>query len=283
MKWSLIYDNLIDYAKNQSRSRNDSIYYESHHIVPKHMGGPNDSSNLVLLTFREHVLAHYLLWRIHNKYGDKIMYMFRSNQTEEAQQLRVKMAVESNRNGGKGFTNWVGEKNPMKDPGKVKLMIDTKRKKYDGKLMSEDARIIWHNNLSNRMKEMSKDPEVQAKRSRTIKEINAKLTPEELKIKYNNAGENNANFGWTKGYYEIIDPSGIITKYDSQADAMQGLCVGQKTLLRWRNKGVIVSHPTARTPTKWEGWEFRYFKLPHPNTGKILKDYKKSITEDDLF
>lgn len=131
---------------------------------------------------------------------------------------------------------------------------------------------------------MSKDPEIQAKRSRTIKEINAKLTPDELRVKYNNAGENNGNFGWVKGFYEIIDPNGIMTKYQSQADAMQGLNIGQKTLLRWRNKGVIKSNPTARTPTKWEGWEFKYFKLPHPNTGKILKEYKsKIILGDDLF
>ena len=40
-------------------------YYEKHHIVPKSLGGSNDSSNLVLLTFPEHVQAHKLLHTIH--------------------------------------------------------------------------------------------------------------------------------------------------------------------------------------------------------------------------
>lgn len=134
--------------KNQNRSRDTGVYYELHHIVPRHMGGSNDSSNLVLLTFREHVLAHYMLWRIHNKNGDKLMFLLRSNQTEEAQRLRVKMAVESNRNGGKGFTNWTGDKHPMKNPNNVKRSIETKRNKYNGHVISEQARLKWHKNVT---------------------------------------------------------------------------------------------------------------------------------------
>lgn len=34
---------------------------EKHHIIPKHMGGTDDESNLILLTVAEHVQAHYLL------------------------------------------------------------------------------------------------------------------------------------------------------------------------------------------------------------------------------
>lgn len=32
------------------RHRNDSTYYESHHIIPKSLGGSDDTFNLVLLT-----------------------------------------------------------------------------------------------------------------------------------------------------------------------------------------------------------------------------------------
>jgi hypothetical protein len=39
-----------------------------HHIIPKHMGGTNDPSNLVELTVSEHAEAHRLLWE---KYGRK--------------------------------------------------------------------------------------------------------------------------------------------------------------------------------------------------------------------
>ena len=40
-------------------------YSERHHILPRCMGGSNDSSNLVALTAREHFLAHMLLGKIH--------------------------------------------------------------------------------------------------------------------------------------------------------------------------------------------------------------------------
>ena len=39
-------------------------YKESHHIVPKCMGGTNDTNNLVFLTPEEHYIAHQLLVKI---------------------------------------------------------------------------------------------------------------------------------------------------------------------------------------------------------------------------
>lgn len=43
-------------------------YYELHHIKPKWMGGDDSKDNLVLLTAREHYIAHYLLF---NHYKDR--------------------------------------------------------------------------------------------------------------------------------------------------------------------------------------------------------------------
>ena len=44
--------------------------YERHHILPRSMGGSNDSSNIVTLTLREHFIAHWLLWKIYEKYNN---------------------------------------------------------------------------------------------------------------------------------------------------------------------------------------------------------------------
>lgn len=55
------YFNLIEKARN--RNPKDLIYLEKHHIIPKCCGGSNDESNLVCLTYKEHVLAHKLLIR----------------------------------------------------------------------------------------------------------------------------------------------------------------------------------------------------------------------------
>ena len=56
-----LYDNLILYRKS---NRPDG-YCENHHIIPKSLGGPDDSDNLVRLTGREHWIAHLLLHKIH--------------------------------------------------------------------------------------------------------------------------------------------------------------------------------------------------------------------------
>ena len=40
-------------------------YVERHHILPRALGGTDDSSNLVALTAREHFLAHMLLAKIY--------------------------------------------------------------------------------------------------------------------------------------------------------------------------------------------------------------------------
>lgn len=52
------------YSKNKLRKENNE-YYELHHILPKSLGGKDVPENRVILTFREHILAHRLLLKIH--------------------------------------------------------------------------------------------------------------------------------------------------------------------------------------------------------------------------
>jgi len=65
VNYSRIYNLIIERAKNENRIKGNGIYYERHHIIPKCLGGSNDSKNLVLLTGREHFICHHLLVRIH--------------------------------------------------------------------------------------------------------------------------------------------------------------------------------------------------------------------------
>lgn len=59
-KYKKIYDLMI--ARAKSRIVSSVEYYEEHHIVPKSLGGENyEKSNLVLLTAKEHFIAHRLL------------------------------------------------------------------------------------------------------------------------------------------------------------------------------------------------------------------------------
>lgn len=70
MNYQRIYNQLIERGKKENRKKlkhtnPDFVYYERHHIIPRCLGGSNDKENLVLLTAREHFLAHWLLVRIY--------------------------------------------------------------------------------------------------------------------------------------------------------------------------------------------------------------------------
>ena len=52
-------------SRQEANSDHAETYKEWHHIIPKCLGGSNCKDNLVLLTLREHFLAHWLLCKIY--------------------------------------------------------------------------------------------------------------------------------------------------------------------------------------------------------------------------
>lgn len=52
-----------------NRKKSKTAYYELHHILPKSLGGDNSDSNLVLLTAKEHYIAHLLLYNYYKTIG----------------------------------------------------------------------------------------------------------------------------------------------------------------------------------------------------------------------
>lgn len=89
------YNRLIETRLNR---RTTDYLLEKHHIIMKSMGGTDDIDNLVMLTPREHFIAHWLLWRIHRnrqtsfaffsmcqfRKGDRKKLIFSSSAYEEA-------------------------------------------------------------------------------------------------------------------------------------------------------------------------------------------------------
>jgi len=61
-KYTCWYYNIVNRAK--SRVLSADSYYETHHIVPKSLGGDNTVDNLVRLTAREHFICHWLLTKM---------------------------------------------------------------------------------------------------------------------------------------------------------------------------------------------------------------------------
>jgi len=58
-----------------------------HHIIPKHMGGTDDPSNLVELTRAEHAAAHMKLYEQYGKKEDLGAYYLLTGQSDEAAKI----------------------------------------------------------------------------------------------------------------------------------------------------------------------------------------------------
>jgi len=79
MNYKNIYDSLMVKARSENRIKGKGTYYEAHHIIPKCLKGQGkytqwrNHPNIILLTYREHILAHKLLCLIYPKNG-KLWY-----------------------------------------------------------------------------------------------------------------------------------------------------------------------------------------------------------------
>ncbi|APO80189.1 NUMOD3 domain-containing DNA-binding protein [Pseudomonas putida] len=64
MDYANIYAALVKNAKARGLNKSKvEGYFETHHIIPRCMGGSDGKSNLVMFTGREHYIAHMLLWK----------------------------------------------------------------------------------------------------------------------------------------------------------------------------------------------------------------------------
>ncbi len=93
----------------RGRDKISGAIYENHHIMPKSLGGSDDQSNMILLTPREHYIAHWLLWRIYRnkemafafycmvKMNKRTENVTSSRAYEEAKLARREFIIENNK------------------------------------------------------------------------------------------------------------------------------------------------------------------------------------------
>jgi hypothetical protein len=69
-----------------------------HHIIPKHMGGTDDPSNLIELTVAEHAQAHKELYEQYGKTEDLCAYYMLSGKNQDPEFVKARASL-----GGKGL------------------------------------------------------------------------------------------------------------------------------------------------------------------------------------
>lgn len=154
-KYSKYYFDIINVAKTQNRQKGFT-YFEEHHIIPKSLGGGNTIDNLVLLTAKEHFVAHHLLTKmcidcIHRK---KMIFAFRmlhlkqnenkyfTSRTYQIIKLQIDMKKDNNPFYGKNHTEEAKSKMSLERKKRV-ISDETRRKMSEsrkGKIQSDETK-----------------------------------------------------------------------------------------------------------------------------------------------
>jgi hypothetical protein len=76
---------------------NRLVGYELHHILPKSLGGADDTSNLIYITTREHFICHWLLTKIYPTGEEhwKMLNALRMMRAENPNQTRYNTKITS--------------------------------------------------------------------------------------------------------------------------------------------------------------------------------------------
>jgi hypothetical protein len=96
MDYQKVYNQIIERAKKECRKKNNGVYYEAHHIVPRCLGGTGSCKqwrthpNIVLLTAREHFLCHWLLYELYPLNNSLAVAFSTMSLVENNQQFRYR-------------------------------------------------------------------------------------------------------------------------------------------------------------------------------------------------
>jgi len=127
-----------------------------HHIIPKHMGGTDDPSNLIELTVEEHAEAHRKLYKEHGSIYDLVAWKALSGQitTDEARRLAV-------------IATWTGREHTEEAKEKIREARLDQIPPNLGRKFSKEHR----KKISERQKNIPKSYESNQKRSKTMSGI----------------------------------------------------------------------------------------------------------------
>jgi hypothetical protein len=285
--WGSIYEKLIGQNNKQLIK---GKYYEKHHIIPRYLGGDNSNKNLVFLTFRDHTLAHYILWKWKGNLEDKIAYKMMSGQTEEGRILKQQLAIQKSNQSNKIEKI----KETFSNREKVNQIIEkrksTRYKNNNGKWYSDESLLLKSKKIKNKYNEIHSGKAIK-KRIESLKKTIQNMTEEEFYNRYvknmegplhpmygkKRPGELAGNYGKTKGQYVLIKPNKEEIIFNGIKELIK-YGMNELTIRKWVNNGAITKDPKCRKVFKWEGYEVLFQENPnYGNTNKV------ELIDSDIF
>ena len=113
----------------------------THHIIPKHMGGTDDHSNLYECTVEEHSELHFALYLEHGRWEDWCAAMGLSGQIGKEEIISLKLSEASK----KAYAN--KDKEKLRELGRQRGLSNKGKTPWNkGRKMSEEEREKMRNN-----------------------------------------------------------------------------------------------------------------------------------------
>ena len=145
MNYKEVYDRLCYKAKSEKREKGKGVHYEAHHILPKSLGGEGSARewrthpNIVLLTPKEHITAHKLLW--YNDPKDKRLFWAYHTMTKMNAKTNSRNPRLTHREYHEIRTTQVllvsGDNAPSKRPEVAKKISESQK----GKILSDETKL----------------------------------------------------------------------------------------------------------------------------------------------
>lgn len=210
MDYKKHYDLLIETRLN--RKITPGCYYEKHHIIPKSMGGDDSPNNLINLTAREHFLAHWLLWRIHNN-KEMAFAFFAMTTMGKNQNIKSSRIYEEIKEARRPF------------------IIEMNKKIHSNKKISPEhselisvffkgvpKNDIHRKKISESLKNKPKSDSHKEKLSKSLKDYDwSQHTERNKKISEKNSGSNN---GRSRNVYMYNDNNILIETFETMKDCL---------------------------------------------------------------
>jgi len=141
-KYKQWYANITERAKN----RHLDSYTESHHIVPRSLGGSDEADNLVNLTAREHFVCHWLLVKMttgqeHHKMLNALRMMRAENPNQQRYTTKITARVYELIKTEYSILQSErvrGDKNPMYGKKRTQKMNDAVSQANKGRIPSKE-------------------------------------------------------------------------------------------------------------------------------------------------
>lgn len=126
-----------------------TIYTHIHHIIPKHMGGTDDSSNLVEVTVEQHALLHKQLWEDLGHWQDYAAWQGLSKTIGQEELIRY---IQSKTHKGKIVSEESRRKMSIAHTGERQSIdrIEKRRQKLIGQKRTFKNKEEWKKKLSSK-------------------------------------------------------------------------------------------------------------------------------------